>query len=173
MIILSSPSIVIHYSVWFPVDIIRILGELTGGPRRTSQFHRDQNQDHHGKVSYKTTWTATGTTVERHDDENPLVGEDRITYRIDRNEMTGGMGMARANILSLFMEGGDEKRRRLVVDLEEPKFSSAWHDVMKVERPRTFKELQSLLDEESMNDSQKLALNRILDGTKYCYCAFV
>ncbi|KAI0461345.1 hypothetical protein LJB42_001013 [Komagataella kurtzmanii] len=47
------------------------------------------------------------------------------TFRIDKNEFYNGLALARFNILNLFLpEYGDEKRRRMVVELKAPSFSN-------------------------------------------------
>lgn len=45
-----------------------------------------------------------------------------LVFRIDKDELAAGMGRIRDNIIQLFVNGGDEKRRRLVVDLDAPTF---------------------------------------------------
>ncbi|PBK71331.1 Dna2-domain-containing protein [Armillaria solidipes] len=47
-----------------------------------------------------------------------------IIFRIDRDELFGGMGRIRENLAQLFYLGGDTKRLELVVDLKYPSFSS-------------------------------------------------
>lgn len=47
---------------------------------------------------------------------------DEVVYRIDKDELQAGMGKIRDNLAQLFYAKGDEKRRRLIVDLEKPKF---------------------------------------------------
>lgn len=48
---------------------------------------------------------------------------ENVVFRIDKDEIFYGMGVARFNILNLFLKNGDSKRRRLVVDLEPPKYA--------------------------------------------------
>ncbi|KAJ3182151.1 Tripartite DNA replication factor [Gaertneriomyces sp. JEL0708] len=47
---------------------------------------------------------------------------DSTLYRIDKDEFSGGLGLARNNLLELFRCNGDVKRRQLIVDLEQPYF---------------------------------------------------
>lgn len=55
-----------------------------------------------------------------------IVGSEKL-FRLDRDEMFYGMGLARFNILNLFLPLGDVKTRRLVVDLDKPTYSpSSW-----------------------------------------------
>lgn len=53
---------------------------------------------------------------------NTISGE--ILYRIDRDEGFYGMKLARFNLLNLFLDDGDHKRRKLIVDNQEPKFDT-------------------------------------------------
>jgi DNA replication ATP-dependent helicase Dna2 len=46
------------------------------------------------------------------------------SFRIDKDDMFHGMGLARYNVLNLFMRGGDSIRREIIVDKKEPSFSS-------------------------------------------------
>ncbi|KAJ1978736.1 DNA replication endonuclease-helicase Dna2 [Dimargaris xerosporica] len=46
-------------------------------------------------------------------------------FRVDKDELTAGMATVRYNLVALFTERGDHKRRRLVVDLEAPRFARA------------------------------------------------
>lgn len=48
---------------------------------------------------------------------------ENVVFRIDKDEIFYGMGVARFNILNLFLKDGDSKRRRLVVNLEPPKYA--------------------------------------------------
>jgi DNA replication ATP-dependent helicase Dna2 len=53
----------------------------------------------------------------------------RPTFRIDKDEMLSGTARMRNNLAQLFYPddaNGDAKRRRLVVDLEEPLFEDVW-----------------------------------------------
>ncbi|KAL1411310.1 DNA replication endonuclease-helicase Dna2 [Vanrija albida] len=53
------------------------------------------------------------------------VSADGVRFRIDKDEMSSGMTRMRGNLAQLFVAGGDEKRRRLVVDLEAPAFDES------------------------------------------------
>ncbi|KAK0450380.1 DNA replication factor Dna2-domain-containing protein, partial [Desarmillaria tabescens] len=46
-----------------------------------------------------------------------------VIFRIDRDELFGGMGRIRENLAQLFYLGGDTRRLELVVDLKYPSFS--------------------------------------------------
>ncbi|KAJ1653612.1 DNA replication endonuclease-helicase Dna2 [Dispira simplex] len=44
------------------------------------------------------------------------------SFRVDKDELTTGMGTIRYNLIALLGETGDARRRRLVVNLEAPRF---------------------------------------------------
>jgi DNA replication ATP-dependent helicase Dna2 len=50
---------------------------------------------------------------------------DIVKFRIDKDEMSSGIMRMRNNLAQLLYKDGDEKRRRLVVDLEKPYFEPA------------------------------------------------
>ena len=45
-----------------------------------------------------------------------------LLFRIDKDELAGGISRIRDNLARLFFNDGDERRRKLVVDLEPPRF---------------------------------------------------
>ena len=135
--------------------------EITGGPKRTSHFHPHDSQDHDGWVTFATKWGRQGATVERTVTRRC---PKQVLYRIDLNEMTGGMGVSRFNILQLFTPNGDEKGRRRVVDLDSPKFCSAWKDIMKKEHPKRYQQVESILESPKLNSDQREALQKTLNG---------
>ncbi|KAG7809340.1 hypothetical protein KL921_003337 [Ogataea angusta] len=83
------------------------------------------------------------------------VGAKKKTYRIDKDEMFHGLALARFNLLNLFLPDGDEKTRRLVVDLEPPQFA---------EKPL----LQGKFDRSRFNTDQLRAFDRVLRAQDYC-----
>lgn len=62
--------------------------------------------------------------VLRRTQDGPSQTLTTVRFRIDLNEMFYGMGMARFNVLNLFQADGDHKRRKLIVDLEAPTYST-------------------------------------------------
>ena len=50
------------------------------------------------------------------------VKELNLVYRIDKDELFGGMGRIRDNLARLFYSDGDTKRLQLIVDLRKPRF---------------------------------------------------
>ncbi|KAG7775455.1 hypothetical protein KL930_003655 [Ogataea haglerorum] len=83
------------------------------------------------------------------------VGAKKKTYRLDKDEMFHGLALARFNLLNLFLPDGDEKTRRLVVDLEPPQFA---------ETPL----LQGHFDKSRFNTDQLRAFDRVLRAQDYC-----
>lgn len=113
--------------------VLSLTTELRQVPRKTTDFLEDSMQSF------------------CHDGESTL-------YRIDKDELSGGMSMMRRNILTLVAreeDGGDTKRRRLIVDLEPPSFRAD-------NQPLQLHELKG------MNPAQERAVNRVLAG-KVCY----
>lgn len=51
--------------------------------------------------------------------------EGTPVFRIDKDELASGMANMRGNLAQLFLKGGDAIRRRLIVDLDEPKFDAS------------------------------------------------
>ena len=73
-----------------------------------------------------------------------------MTFRVDRDELTSGMSTVRSNVLSLFIANGEPSHRRLVVDLEAPRFVRA--------------PLAASVDVSSLNQDQKRAIERVING---------
>ncbi|PCH37109.1 hypothetical protein WOLCODRAFT_83460, partial [Wolfiporia cocos MD-104 SS10] len=83
--------------------------------------------------------------------------DGEVVFRIDRDELFGGMGRMRDNLAQLFYVDGDARRRRLVVDLEAPVFESE-------ERFREELEHSRLAH---LNASQKAAVSKALTAQDY------
>ncbi|KAH8922045.1 Dna2-domain-containing protein, partial [Atractiella rhizophila] len=80
-------------------------------------------------------------------------GLENTKFRIDRDELGAGMGRVRDNLAQLFYDNGDERRRRLIVDLEEPRFTvGADLDDLKLD---------------GANDDQKAAVMKVLKTEDY------
>jgi len=80
--------------------------------------------------------------------------ENEIVFRIDKDEMASGITRMRSNLAQLFFVNGDEKRRRLIVDLHEPSFEIA----------------RSPLPEEvpqSLNGDQAMAMEKVMTARDY------
>lgn len=78
---------------------------------------------------------------------------DAVVFRLDKDEMFYGMGIARFNLLNLFLVSGDERRRRLIVDLDLPRFGDD-----KIEwKP----------EQDHFNPDQRRAVERVLQCKDY------
>ena len=58
-----------------------------------------------------------------HNSSNDSILSEK-TFRIDKDEMYYGMGLAKFNVLNLFLPDGDVRRRKLIVDFAPPTFNN-------------------------------------------------
>ena len=85
--------------------------------------------------------------------------EEGVIFRIDKDELFGGMARVRSNLAHLFYADGDKRRLELVVDLRAPVFSPL--DVIpSLTRPRP--EPTTIL-----NSSQLNAISHVLSAEDY------
>jgi DNA replication ATP-dependent helicase Dna2 len=79
---------------------------------------------------------------------------DTVAFRIDKDELSSGMGRMRGNLAHMFVPDGDHKRRSLVVDMVAPQFHPA---------------LAPSQDEipASLNDDQRAAMAKVLTAKDY------
>lgn len=73
-------------------------------------------------------------------------------YRIDKDNMFHGMGLARHNIVNLLLPNGDSKRRQQIVDLKPPWFNAA----------------SGTISDPKFNSDQLQAVNKVLSAEDYC-----
>jgi DNA replication ATP-dependent helicase Dna2 len=78
--------------------------------------------------------------------------EEDLVFRIDKDELATGMGRIRDNLLQLFAVGGDERRRRLIVDLEPPRFDGP---------------VRARLIPNHLNSDQRDALKKVMSARDY------
>ena len=64
-----------------------------------------------------------GEKAQKYSASTKKYGEEGVIFRIDKDELFGGMARARNNLAQLFYADGDKKRLELVVDLRAPVFS--------------------------------------------------
>ncbi|GJN93127.1 hypothetical protein Rhopal_006172-T1 [Rhodotorula paludigena] len=76
-------------------------------------------------------------------------------FRVDKDELAAGMGRIRDNLIQLYVAGGDERKRRLIVDLEPPAFDAS-----------LFASKERLVPS-TLNSDQKLALEKVLAAQDY------
>lgn len=80
---------------------------------------------------------------------------NKVVFRIDKDEMTSGMIRMRSNLAQLFIaDGGDEKRRRLIVDLAKPTFEDA-----RAPKPHEYPD--------NLNEDQRRAMEMVLTAKDY------
>jgi DNA replication ATP-dependent helicase Dna2 len=104
----------------------------------------------------------TNTKTSSHENDGK---QSRVVFRIDKDEMTTGIGRIRNNLANLFYRGGDQRRLELVVDLKRPEFDDinnylSWHktgSASKSSRP-----VKSVL-----NESQRYAVAKALSARDY------
>jgi DNA replication ATP-dependent helicase Dna2 len=86
-------------------------------------------------------------------------GDEEVIFRIDKDELFGGMARVRNNLAQLFYAEGDRKRLGLVVDLQKPTFSEPDppFDPDAVSRASSLK----------LNSSQLSAMKKVLSADDY------
>ena len=85
-----------------------------------------------------------------------------VTFRIDKDEFSAGMGRVRENLAALFYVGGDTTRLRLVVDLAPPTFDSE-SDLLTAARASS----RCRILVRSLNAHQMLAVEKVLSSREY------
>lgn len=85
---------------------------------------------------------------------------DPLIFRIDKDELTGGMARVRDNLAQLFYADGDRKRLELVVDLRPPIFIDFTGPMV----PKTEAVAKTIAD---MNTNQQLAIRKVLSAQDY------
>jgi hypothetical protein len=90
--------------------------------KSTSDFHIQLSKSFKGLVEYKRDGEVVLSQKCRHDTSSQ--SHQTIFWRIDKDELNNGFNVAKENLLRLFLVDGDEKRRKLVVELQPPRFLS-------------------------------------------------
>ena len=85
-------------------------------------------------------------------------GEEEVIFRIDKDELFGGMTRVRNNLAQLFYADGDRRRLELVVDLRAPVFSSPSDVIIPRRTPGPTTDL---------NPSQLNAISHVLSAEDY------
>ncbi|KAA1477837.1 Dna2-domain-containing protein [Dentipellis sp. KUC8613] len=96
-----------------------------------------------------------------HMNQPSIFDEREVIFRIDRDELSGGMGRIRDNLAGLFFAGGDSARLRLVVDLAPPKFTIP----DPTSSPHDFPKCQSHMAK--LNSNQVDAIEKVLSTEDY------
>lgn len=84
-----------------------------------------------------------------------------IIFRIDKDELFGGMGRIRDNLAQLFYVDGDTRRLELIVDLVPPQFTEPNDNLRHLGDPDVSRHLFGL------NPNQQLAIRKVLSGHDY------
>ncbi|KAF5339801.1 hypothetical protein D9611_009204 [Ephemerocybe angulata] len=93
--------------------------------------------------------------------DGPRFVADEVVFRIDKDELFGGMGRMRNNLAQLFYANGDRKRLELVVDLRKPLFSPS------IPPESLAVESSSSQHVKNLNMSQKQAVSKVLSAEDY------
>lgn len=90
-------------------------------------------------------------------------GEEEVIFRIDKDDLYGGMARIRENLAQMFYAGGDVKRLELIVDLRAPAFENLeWIDD---EYSRDWREF--VKHTKSLNTNQREAVKKVLSAKDY------
>ncbi|KAK9333963.1 DNA replication factor Dna2-domain-containing protein [Lipomyces starkeyi] len=79
----------------------------------------------------------------------------RVLFRVDKDEFSSGMALVRNNLVRLIEKDGDEKRRRLIVAKEKPKFLRTIHPHIPAEC------------DGRLNNDQLKALDKVMTACDY------
>ncbi|KAF9280610.1 Tripartite DNA replication factor [Mortierella alpina] len=150
-----------HYALAIGQVLDLSLGEITvgldralmGPPMKLAGYDRDRNQAYRGLMDIAAK--PLSVTQRGLEDYHTHLSKNRITFRIDKDEMMAGLARTRNNLVQLFrsdVHGGDAKRRHLVVDLEPPVFDPV--EVAKYENV-------------DLNDDQRGAIDAVLSARDY------
>ena len=90
-------------------------------------------------------------------------GDEGVIFRIDKDELFGGMARVRNNLAQLFYADGDRRRLALVVDLKPPVFSSLLDNV----GPSPSLMRPTLGPTTELNPSQLNAISHVLSAEDY------
>ncbi|EIN04726.1 Dna2-domain-containing protein [Punctularia strigosozonata HHB-11173 SS5] len=87
-----------------------------------------------------------------------------VLFRIDRDELFGGMSRVRDNLAHLFYQDGDKRRLGLVVDLKTPQFD--WPDVEEDDEVEVLDDAYAKALE-GMNPNQREAMDKVMAAQDY------
>lgn len=93
----------------------------------------------------------------------PIQGPEEIVFRIDKDDLYGGMARIRDNLAQMFYAEGDVRRLKLVVDLRAPAFGSL--DWIGNEYSRDWREF--VRHTQKLNPDQKEAVKKVLSARDY------
>jgi DNA replication ATP-dependent helicase Dna2 len=94
---------------------------------------------------------------------NNALYDDVVEFRIDKDELSTGMGKMRYNLACLFYVQGDTRRLELVVDLRPPVFNNQYDELL--DSPHHAPALLEV--SKPLNSSQTLAMEKVLSAEDY------
>lgn len=89
-----------------------------------------------------------------------FASSDEVIFRIDKDELLGGMARVRNNIAQLFYVDGDRRRLELIVDLKKPVF-------FQPDTSFTISSLSSSSSKLNLNPCQLAAMEKVLSAQDY------
>lgn len=98
--------------------------------------------------------------AQKHSASTKKSGEDGVIFRIDKDELFGGMARVRSNLAQLFYADGDKRRLELVVDLRAPVFLPPTEVIRSLSQP-------SPSSTTILNPSQLNAISHVLSAEDY------
>ncbi|KAJ2777273.1 DNA replication endonuclease-helicase Dna2 [Coemansia interrupta] len=132
---------------------------VRGVPKQAPGFDPQTNQDFESFVEIR----QRGPSVA---DEETIIHPDipastaNDVFRIDQDEMSSGMSRIRANVMRMFVaQGGNEKWRRLIVDLDTPTFHPLHENIEA--------QVLKVQQEKCLNIGQAAALRKVLSANDY------
>ncbi|KDR70214.1 hypothetical protein GALMADRAFT_76567, partial [Galerina marginata CBS 339.88] len=98
---------------------------------------------------------------------NSNSNDEELVFRIDKDELFGGMARVRNNLAQLFYADGDRKRLELVVDLRKPVFSPPTPPFLPPSPPSSHSRSSTPDHLQTLNPSQLHAMERVLSAEDY------
>jgi DNA replication ATP-dependent helicase Dna2 len=96
---------------------------IFGAPVRLNTFQAQDNQAHMGYMDRLHQQQRSSVALTNVLTPPSALAKKQL-FRVDKDEMKGGMGTLRFNLVQLVARAGDEKGRSLIVELETPRFKS-------------------------------------------------
>ncbi|KAJ2880030.1 DNA replication endonuclease-helicase Dna2, partial [Coemansia asiatica] len=132
---------------------------VRGIPKRLSRFDAQTNQDFESIMEIRQRGSSMiNEETLINPDVPPSAAND--VFRIDQDEMNSGISRIRANLMRMFVaRGGNEKCRRLIVDLQAPTFRPLHQDIEE--------KIIGLQQEKQLNTGQVAVLRKVLAANDY------
>ncbi|KAJ1838063.1 DNA replication endonuclease-helicase Dna2, partial [Coemansia sp. RSA 2703] len=132
---------------------------VRGVPKPAPGFDHKINQDFESIVEIRQRGpSVTDEETIIHPDIPASTAND--VFRIDQDEMSSGISRIRANVMRMFVaQGGNEKCRRLIVDLDAPTFRPLHENIEA--------QVLKIQQEKCLNVGQTAALRKVLAANDY------